>query len=104
ERLTVPAQWDEPTPEGPVVFAYDGTRLSDNAIRQAASQIGPGRCALVVCVWQRVDVGFTPTDKQHFDADRASEVRRAAERTAAHGASLAEAAGFRAQSTAVEAA
>jgi K+-sensing histidine kinase KdpD len=59
---------------------------------------------LVVCVWQSADVGFTPTDERHFDAGQACEVRRAAERTAAHGASLAEEAGFRAQSIAVEAA
>ena len=89
---------------GPVVFAYDGTDLAENAIQQAAAQLGPGRCALVVCVWQPADVGFTPTDGEHFDADQATEVRRAAERTAAHGASLAEKAGFRAESIAVEAA
>lgn len=59
---------------------------------------------MVVCVWQPADVGFTPTDKDHFDADQAAEVRVAAERTAAHGASLAEGAGFRAESIAVEAA
>jgi nucleotide-binding universal stress UspA family protein len=99
-----PVQWDEPTPVGPVVFAYDGTDLADKAIQQAATQLGPGRCALVVCVWQPADVGFTPTDKDHFDADQAQEVRRAAERTAAHGASLAKEAGFRAESIAVEAA
>jgi nucleotide-binding universal stress UspA family protein/MFS family permease len=99
-----PVQWDGPASAGPVVFAYDGTDLAENAIQQAATQLGPGRCALVVCVWQPADVGFTPADKDHFDADQAPEVRRAAERTAAHGASLAEKAGFRAQSTAVEAA
>jgi nucleotide-binding universal stress UspA family protein len=88
----------------PVLFAYDGTDLADNAIHCAARELGPGRCALVVCVWQPADVGFTPTDQQHFDADKAQEVRRAAERTAAHGASLAEQAGFRAESIAVEAA
>jgi nucleotide-binding universal stress UspA family protein len=59
---------------------------------------------LVVCVWQPADVGFTPVDKKHFDADKATEVRRAAENTAAHGASLAEKAGLLAQSVAVEAA
>ncbi|MFG1934678.1 MFS transporter [Mycobacterium sp. NPDC048908] len=101
ERVTVQAQWHE---SQPVVFGYDGTRLADNAIRYAAGQLEPGRCALVVCVWQPADVGFTPTDMQHFDADQAGEVRRAAERTAAHGASLAEAAGFHATSVAVEAA
>jgi nucleotide-binding universal stress UspA family protein len=104
EPTTVPAHWEEPDSAAPVVFAYDGTDLAENAIQQAARELGPGRCALVVCVWQPADVGFTPTHKQHFDADQASEVRRAAERTAAHGASLAEKAGFRAQSIAVEAA
>lgn len=88
----------------PVLFAYDGTDLADNAIQRAAHELGPGRCALVVCVWQSADVGFTPTGNGHFDADKAQEVRRAAERTAAHGASLAEDAGFRAESIAVEAA
>jgi nucleotide-binding universal stress UspA family protein len=105
ERLEpTPVQWDWPASAGPVVFAYDGTDLAENAIQQAATQLGPGRCALVVCVWQPADVGFTPTDEKHFDADQASQVRRAAERTAAHGASLAETAGFRAESIAVEAA
>jgi len=63
-----------------------------------------GRCALVVCVWQTADVGFTPINGQRFDADKAGEVRRAAETTAAHGASLATRAGLRAECIAVEAA
>ena len=45
-----------------------------------------------------------PAGEQHFDAAAADEVRAAAEETAAHGASLAEAAGFQAQSIAIEAA
>jgi nucleotide-binding universal stress UspA family protein len=59
---------------------------------------------LILCVWQPVDVGFVVTSERHFDAGQAPEVRRAAEETAAHGASLANGAGFRAQSMAVEAA
>ncbi|MCW2517249.1 MAG: transporter [Mycobacterium sp.] len=93
---------DEPT--GVVLFAYDGSDLAACAIEQAAAQLGPRRDALVVCVWQPVDVGFTPTEATHFDADRAADVRRAAEVTAAHGASLAREAGFSARSVAVEAA
>jgi MFS family permease/nucleotide-binding universal stress UspA family protein len=89
---------------GPVVFAYDGSDLAAVAIEQAAAQLLPSRKALVVCVWCPVDVGFTPTDAKHFDADKASEVRLAAERTAAHGAALADEAGFLACSMAVEAA
>jgi nucleotide-binding universal stress UspA family protein len=104
EPMTVPAHWHEPGVVAPVVFAYDGTALAQRAIQAAARQLEPGRCALVVTVWQPAMVGFTPADKQRFDADQACEVRRAAERTAAHGASLAEAAGFRAGSVAVEAA
>jgi len=88
----------------PVLFAYDGSELAACAIAQAALQLAPGRDALVVCVWQPVDVGFTPTGTRHFDADKATEVRRAAEQTAAHGAALAEQAGFLARSVAIEAA
>jgi MFS family permease/nucleotide-binding universal stress UspA family protein len=96
--VPVPASLD-----GPVLLAYDGTELAACAIRMAAAQLEPGRDALVVCVWQRVDVGFTPSDTTHFDADQAAEVRRAAERTAACGAGLADQAGFRSRSVAVEA-
>jgi nucleotide-binding universal stress UspA family protein len=89
---------------GPVLFAYDGSELAALAIEQAAKQLAGGRDALVLCVWQPADVGFVPTGKRHFDADQATEVKRAAEETAAHGASLAEKAGFRSQSVAVKAA
>ncbi|MCW2560662.1 MAG: arabinose efflux permease family protein [Mycobacterium sp.] len=102
--VTTPVPPATPIPVGPVVFAYDGSDLAAFAIQRAATQLPPGRDALVVCVWQPVDVGFTPTDAGHFDADQATEVRQAAERTAAHGASLAVAAGFQACSKAVEAA
>jgi MFS family permease/nucleotide-binding universal stress UspA family protein len=93
-----------PASVGPVVFGYDGSDLAACAIEQAASQLPQGRCALVVCVWQPAHVGFTPVDKKHFDADQAGEVRQAAESTAAHGASLAQKAGFVADSIAMEAA
>ncbi len=85
-------------PIGPVLFAYDGSELAGLAIEQAASQLATGREALVLCVWQPADVGFVPVGDRHFDADQATEVEEAAEETAAHGASLADEAGFRAQS------
>jgi nucleotide-binding universal stress UspA family protein len=87
-----------------VLFAYDGSELAKLAIEQAGSQLAPGRDALVVCVWQPADVGFLPADEQHFNAANATEVLKAAEATAAHGASLAAKAGFGAQSMTVEAA
>jgi nucleotide-binding universal stress UspA family protein len=89
---------------GPVVFAYDGTELAAFAIEQAADQLVPGREALVVCVWQPADVGFVPVDGRHLRAAAADEVRKAAEETAAQGASLADAAGFQARGLAVKAA
>ncbi|MEW5812228.1 MAG: MFS transporter [Actinomycetota bacterium] len=92
------------TGDRPVLFAYDGTELAAAAIDRAAEHLAPHRTAVVVCVWQPVDVGFRPVDGEHVDADRASDVRSAAERTAAQGAELAEAAGLRACSVAVEAA
>jgi nucleotide-binding universal stress UspA family protein len=89
-------------PVGPVIFAYDGSELAKLAIEDAGRQLEPGRDALVVCVWQTGDVGFVPAGGQHFNAAEATEVRRAAEETAAYGASLAERAGFRAQSKAIQ--
>lgn len=87
---------------GPVLFAYDGCDLARFAIEQAGLQLAPGREALVVCVWQPADVGFLPVGGRHLNAAQATEVRAAAEETAAHGAALAEKAGFRARSMAVE--
>jgi nucleotide-binding universal stress UspA family protein len=89
---------------GPVLFAYDGCDLAKHAIEQAGRQLAPGRDALVVCVWQTNDLGFLPVDDRHLNASDAGEVRAAAEETAAHGASLAEAAGFRPESMAITAA
>jgi nucleotide-binding universal stress UspA family protein len=89
-------------PAGPVIFAYDGSDLAKLAIEQAGLQLAPGRDAVVVCVWQPADVGFVPASGQKFDAEAAGEVHSAAEETAAAGASLAEKAGFKATSMAVE--
>ena len=91
-------------PTRPVLFAYDGSELAGLAIERAAQEISTARNAVVLCVWQPADVGFEPISKRHFDADAAAEVQRAAEETAAYGASLAEKEGFRAQSLAIEAA
>jgi nucleotide-binding universal stress UspA family protein len=90
-------------PTGPVLFAYDGSELAKLAIDEAGRQLAPRRDALVVCVWQTGDLGFLPADER-LNAAEATEVRKAAEGVAAAGASLAEKAGFRAQSIAVTAA
>jgi nucleotide-binding universal stress UspA family protein len=87
---------------GPVLFAYDGSELAGHAISEAGRQLRPGRDALVLTVWEPFNVGFLPVGGVPFDAAGADEVKAAAEKTAAHGASLAAAAGFRAQTMTAE--
>ena len=100
-----PAVGSEGAPgPGPVLIAYDGSELAALAIKQAGEQLQAGREALVLCVWQPVDVGFIPVNGSHFDADQATEVHKAAEETAAHGAALAGEVGFRARQLTVKAA
>jgi nucleotide-binding universal stress UspA family protein len=90
------------TGSGPVVFAYDGSDLAKNAIAEAGRLLESGGDALVVTVWQPFDVGFLPGAGLDFDAAQIADVRAAAGQTAASGADLAEAAGFRAQSAEIE--
>jgi nucleotide-binding universal stress UspA family protein/MFS family permease len=87
---------------GPVVFAYDGSDQAKAAIAEVGRQLPAKRDALVLTVWTTYNVGFHPEPGAMFDAACAGEVQQAAEQTATHGASLAEAAGFRAQASAVE--
>jgi nucleotide-binding universal stress UspA family protein len=89
---------------GPILFAYDGSDLAKLAIDEAGQQLAAGRTALVLTVWQPFDVGFVPAAEVRFDAAQVSDVQRAAEQTAAEGASLAQAAGFDARGTVIEAA
>jgi nucleotide-binding universal stress UspA family protein len=87
---------------GPVVFAYDGSDLAKLGIEEAGRLLEAGSDALVVTVWQPFDVGFLPAGGLQFDAAQIADVRAAAAQTAAAGAALAEAAGFRAQSAEIE--
>src|ERR1700742_2286608 len=104
-QTTTEASGAAPCPEpGPAIFAYDGSELAAFAIEQAGMQLAPGREALVVTVWQPADVGFVPIEGKHLRAAAANEVEQAAEETAAAGAKLAAAAGFRARGLTVEAA
>jgi nucleotide-binding universal stress UspA family protein len=91
------------TSPGAVLIAYDGSSTAQLAIQQAGEQLAPGREAIVLCVWQPVDVGFVPVGEQHFDAQDATAVEQAAAETAAHGAALAQQAGFQARAETVEA-
>jgi nucleotide-binding universal stress UspA family protein len=89
---------------GLVLFAYDGSELAGHAITEAGRELRAGRDAVVLTVWEPFNVGFLPVGGTEFDAAGPDEVRAAAEKTAAQGASLAEAAGFRAQVMTAEAA
>jgi nucleotide-binding universal stress UspA family protein/MFS family permease len=87
---------------GPVLVAYDGSDLAKTSITEAGRQLPRRRDAVVLTVWRTFGVGFMPEPEADFDAACAECVRQAAEQTAAHGAALADAAGFRARALAVE--
>ncbi len=94
----------EGTARGPVVIAYDGSELAKHAIDEAGRELASGREALVLTVWQPFDVGFVPSVALRLNAAEIADVRKAAEQTAAEGASLAKRAGFEARALEVEAA
>src|SRR6202043_1610008 len=87
---------------GPVLFAYDGSELAGHAITEAGRQLRAGRDAVVLTIWEPFNVGFLPVDGAGFDAAGADEVSAAAAKTASQGASLAEAAGFHAETMTAE--
>jgi nucleotide-binding universal stress UspA family protein len=87
---------------GPVLFAYDGSELAGHAITEAGRQLWAGREVLVLTIWEPFNVGFLPIGGVTFDAAGPGEVRAAAEQTASYGASLAVAAGFRAETMTAE--
>jgi nucleotide-binding universal stress UspA family protein len=88
---------------GLVVCAYDGSELATLAIQETGRLLGAGREALVLTVWEPFSLGFLPVGELQIDAAHVDQVRQAAEETAAHGASVAQGAGFRALSMSVRA-
>jgi nucleotide-binding universal stress UspA family protein len=100
--MTNDIQSDASPPPGPVVFAYDGSELAKLAIDEAGRQLPPGRDALVLTVWQPFDVGFVPPVPLQLNAAEIANVREAAEQTAADGALLAKAGGFKARAVQAE--
>lgn len=86
---------------GPVLFAYDGSDLAKLAIDEAGRQLQTPRDALAVTVWEPFNVQFVPVIATNLDASVADNIKDAAEQSAAEGASLADAAGFRAEPLAV---
>ena len=89
---------------GPIVFAYDGSKLAEAAIQEAGVQLRNGREALVLTVWRPAALDFVPDPDAPPNPYEVGEVREAARRVAARGASIAETAGFRAYPVTAQAA
>ncbi len=87
---------------GPLLFVYDGSDLAKATIHEAGRQLAAERDAIVVTVWRVFNVGFTPDPPVEFDAACSEDVKNAAAQTAASGAALARAEGFRTQARAVQ--
>jgi nucleotide-binding universal stress UspA family protein len=96
-------QSDDPVESGLVVLAYDGSDLAKAAIEEAGQQLGAGRPGLVLTVWEPLDVNaFFPVGRTPIPPTVIESITKAAEDTAAEGASLARAAGFSAESMATD--
>lgn len=89
----------------PVLIAYDGSDPAKAAIADAAGQLGPGRRAIVLTVWEPLEelpflgVGGVASDTEAVETVIA-ETRAGAEEVAKEGAELASAAGFEADAEA----
>jgi nucleotide-binding universal stress UspA family protein len=82
----------------PILFAYDGSDFAKRAIEAAGSELGAGRTAIVITVWQPLEaipfVGMTaPGANEEVDKGVAEQAMEVAE----EGAELAKAAGFDAE-------
>jgi nucleotide-binding universal stress UspA family protein len=90
------------TDSRPVLIAYDGSDPAKAAIADAAAQLGPGRKAIVLTVWEPLgQLPFLGVRGVAPDADAVetviAETSAGAEEVAAEGAKLASAAGFEAE-------
>jgi nucleotide-binding universal stress UspA family protein len=83
----------------PVLIAYDGSDFAKTAIDDAAGQLGPGRKAIVLTVWEPLEeMPFLGVRGVAADAEAVkaviAETEAGAEHVAGEGAGLASAAGF----------
>jgi nucleotide-binding universal stress UspA family protein len=93
------SQMTRPSDDPPVLFAYDGSDRSKQAIRTAARELRPGRRALVLTVWQPIAaLPFASGLDGPPGLDAASE--RQARRVAEQGSRLAGSLGFAAEALA----
>jgi nucleotide-binding universal stress UspA family protein len=85
----------------PVLIAFDGSDFAKAAITDAADQLGPGRKAIVLTVWEPLEeLSFLGVRGVASDAAAVetvvAETKAGAEEVAGEGAKLASAAGFEA--------
>ena len=78
--------------DGNVLFAYDGSEQAKAAIREAARQLGAGRHAIVLAVWQ--PYAGLPFVSMSLPPDLEADVEKRATEAAAEGARLARSVGF----------
>jgi nucleotide-binding universal stress UspA family protein len=91
-------------PEGPIVFAYDGSDHAKSAIRQAAELLDTKRSAVVLTVWQ--PFGSVPffggAATPALSKEVVEAVAKEAASVASEGVELAASVGFEAEPVAVE--
>jgi nucleotide-binding universal stress UspA family protein len=85
----------------PILIAYDGSDFAKAAVADAAGQLGPGRKAIVLTVWEPLEeLPFLGIRGVASDAEAVetviAETRAGAEQVAKEGAKLASEAGFEA--------
>jgi nucleotide-binding universal stress UspA family protein len=83
--------------DSPVLFAYDGSEHAKAAIRQAGRQLGEGRPAIVLTVWNPLATVPLATAAGLTAVGLHETIEREARRVAEEGAELARSSGFDAQ-------
>jgi nucleotide-binding universal stress UspA family protein len=81
--------------DSPILIAYDGSDYAKGAIEQAAEQLGNGRRAIVLTVWQPFGAAFVGVGVAPVGLEEGIE--NDARRVADEGARLAREAGFDAE-------
>ena len=84
--------------DGPVMIAYDGSDSAKAGIARAGEQLRSGRSAIVLTVWEPLDsVPFWGAPMAVVPNEITEKVADQAEKVAAEGVALADAAGFHAR-------
>jgi nucleotide-binding universal stress UspA family protein len=79
----------------PVLFAYDGSDFAKSAIEVAGRELGPGRPAIVITIWQPLEsIPFGGIAAAGTNEEVDKGVAAQAAQVAEEGAELAKAAGF----------